>query len=306
MIADYIRLQIRRIHRMVVEMGLHPILNYSIIVLMFLLISVTPFMHQPKTLIYYIVVALFAVSTWSNPEREDFLKTTFSRRDYYKIRLLENTITILPFTVVLGISANYLPALGVFLVAVMMALLSFKVKWQIVIPTPFSRHPFEFVVGFRLSFLLFLGAYFLTYISILYANFGIGIFVIIATSVLCALFHSYMEDVHYVWIFATTARKFMHYKMLTAIAFTLLLSLPALAALMIANPQRVVSLVLVQSVGLVIVCLGVLGKYVAYPREMKLKEAMLMGFSVVIPPLLLFTVPYFYSLAHRQLKEILA
>ena len=306
MIADYIRLQIRRMHRMVVEMGLHPILNYTIIVCMFLLLSITPFMHHPKYMIYYVVVALFAVSTWSNPEREDFLKTTFSRRDYYKVRLLENIITVLPFAVVLSISANYLPALGIFLIAVMMALLSFKVKWQIVIPTPFSRHAFEFVVGFRLSVLLFLGAYFLTYISILYANIGIGIFVIITTSVLCALFHSYMEDVYYVWIFATTAAKFLRYKILTAITFTMLLCLPALVALMIANPDKIVTFATIQSVGLVIVCLGVLAKYVAYPREMKLKEGMLLGFSMVIPPLLLFTVPYFYILAHRQLKEILA
>ena len=184
MIEHYIRLQIRRIHRMVITMGLHPVLNYAIIVTLFLLLSFTLFMHNPRALVIYVVTALLAISTWSNPEREDFLKTTFSRRDYYKVRLMENTITALPFVLALWFSAHHLQALGIFLVAVMMALYSFKVKWQIVLPTPFSRHPFEFIIGFRLSFFLFLGAYYLTYISIQYANYGIGVFVIIDIALL--------------------------------------------------------------------------------------------------------------------------
>lgn len=306
MIAEYFRLQMRRIHRMVVDMGLHPMLNYSVIAALYLGFSAALFSQNPKALISYTLLAIFVTSIWNDARREDFLKSTFARRDYYLIRCVENLVTVFPFVLALCVSGNYLPAMGVLAMAMMMAISSFKVKWQIVIPTPFYRHPFEFIIGFRWSFVLFGLGYFLTYISIVHQNFGIGVFVIIAFSCLCSLYHSSAEDWQYIWIFAYPAHKFLLYKSLIATAYTLLLCLPVLMALIFAFPERLLSLMAFQALGLLILYLGVASKYTSYPGSMNMKNALLMLFSFIIPPMLLFTVPFFYIQAKQQLKDILS
>ncbi|MBK7030860.1 MAG: hypothetical protein IPH45_17355 [Bacteroidales bacterium] len=49
-------------------------------------------------------------------------------------------------------------------------------RWNFTIPTPFSKHPFEFAVGFRKTFLAWLFAYFLTIMAISVGNFNLGVF----------------------------------------------------------------------------------------------------------------------------------
>ncbi len=306
MIAYHFRLQATRIHRMVCSMGLHPLINYFIILALFGGASFSLFSHRTKILVAYVFIALQVLSLQSKPAYHDFLKLNYSRADFLKIRLMENLLAAFPFVVMLLISANYYLALGVFLAAGFMAINTKRLVWQIVLPTPFYRHPFEFTAGFRLSFLLVLGGYYLTYISIRYANFGIGIFVIYALGVLAALYHSYPEDQYYVWIFHRTATSFIFYKLLSAWAYTSLLSLPVGAALVLANPDKLGLILAAWWLGLAVCTVGVLAKYAAFPREISLQEGLPLGFSIMFPPLLLVLIPYFYLSAQRHLKEILA
>lgn len=287
-------------------MGLHPLLNYCIILAIFGGASLSLFSHSTKILVAYVLIALQVLSLQSKPAYHDFLKQNYSRSDLSKIRLLENLLIAFPFSLMLLVSAYYYVALGVLLVSLIMATYTQRINWQIVLPTPFYRHPFEFTAGFRLSFLLVLGGYYLTYISIRYANFGIGIFVIYALGVLAALYHSYPEDQYYVWIFHRTATSFIFYKLLSAWAYTSLLSLPVGAALVLANPDKLGLILAAWGLGLAVCTVGVLAKYAAYPREISLQEGLPLGFSIMFPPLLLVLIPYFYLSAQRHLKEILA
>lgn len=306
MIAYHFRLQATRIHRMVCSMGLHPLINYFIILALFGGASFSLFSHNAKILVAYVFIALQVLSLQSKPAYHDFLKQNYSSSDLSKIRLLENLLIALPFVLMLAISANYYASLGVLLASVIMALNTHRFAWQIVLPTPFYRHPFEFTAGFRLSFFLVIGAYYLAYISIHYANPGIGIFVIYALGVLAALYHSYPEDQYYVWIFHRTATSFIFYKLQTALAYAALLSLPVGAALGLANPDKLGLIVAALGLGLAVCTVGVLAKYAAFPREMSLREGLPLGFSIMFPPLLLVLIPYFYLSAQRRLKEILA
>lgn len=290
---------------MVCSLGLHPLINYSIIIAGFAGVSHTLFLHQTRYLAAYVLIVLQLLSMQSKPAYNEFLKQQYSRRDYYRIRLLENLITALPFVLMLFFSANYYLALGVLFASVFFALRSKRVSWQIVIPTPFFRHPFEFIAGFRLSWWLVLGGYYLTYISIIHANFGIGIFVIYALGVLTALFHSYPEDMHYVWIFNCKASEFLRYKLLVAWAYTSLLSLPVLLALGLAYPDKLGLIFAAYGLSLAVVATGVFSKYAAFPHELSLREGLPLMFAIMFPPLLLLMVPYFYLNASKHLQEIL-
>lgn len=305
MILYHFRLHARRLHRMVSAMGPHPLINYFICAALFLGMSFTLFSHSTRIMIAYMFIALQVVSIWSDPAYNDFQKTTYCRSDYYSIRLIENILTSLPFALFLCFSAYYYSAIGLLVVSALMALFSFKIKWQVVLPTPFFKHPFEFVAGFRISFFLVLLGYYLTFISIYHANFGIGLFVLFATGILCALYHSYVEDAQYVWIFSCHARKFLQYKLITGWAYTTLLSSPVLLALSWANPDKLSHLLLTHCVSLAFVSAGVLSKYASFPHDISLRDGLLLMFSIMFPPLLLFSLPYYYLSAMRQLKEIL-
>jgi hypothetical protein len=305
MIAYHFRLQAKRIHRMVCSMGLHPLVNYSIILALFGAVSFSLFSHRTKILVAYVFIAFQVLSLQSKPAYHNFLKQLYTRSDLYRIRILENLLIALPFSLMLLVSAYYYVALGVLLVSLVMALSTQRLEWQIVLPTPFYRHPFEFTAGFRMSFLLVLGGYYLTYISIHHVNPGIGIFVIYVLGILAALYHSYPEDLHYVWIFSCRAARFLQYKLLIAWGYTTLLSIPALLPLALAFPDSLGLILTAYGLGLAVAATGVLCKYAAFPQEISLREGLPLMFAIMFPPFLLFLLPYFYLTALRRLKEIL-
>jgi hypothetical protein len=48
-----------------------------------------------------------------------------------------------------------------------------------------------------------------------------------------------------------------------------------------------------------------LGKYAFFPTTMNLPQGLLMAFSFLFPPMLLFLLPYFYRRCIHQLNPIL-
>jgi len=65
-------------------------------------------------------------------------------------------------------------------------------------------------------------------------------------------------------------------------------------------------MIAIQLIGLCYVCAGVLCKYATFPGEIQAKEGLLLfPFSVICPPLLIYTIPYFYRKSIRCLEGIL-
>ncbi len=306
MLKFYLMLQARRLHRMVVGMGGYPILNYLVTVSIFLVISFTMFFNIKQFSLIYPFIALWVVSLLSNPEQHDFLKLTYSRKDYYRIRIMENTAIAFPFVYFLCCSGKVLEGLILIILSALMVLFNPNVRWRRAIPTPFGKYPYEFITGFRVMFIFFLLAYFLTYISLRYANIGIGIFAIIGVSFVCTSFYIKVEDEFYVWIFSSNARKFMLDKLRIAAYSFLFLCLPILIALIISNPGRVLLIMAFQIFGLCYVIAGVLCKYSSFPGEIQTREGLLLfPFSLFCPPLLLFVIPYLYKKSVKSLEGIL-
>lgn len=308
MLKFYLHLQARRLHRMVVGMGGYPILNYLVVVAVFLFISFVMYFNIKYFSVSYSLIALFIVSMLSNPEYQDFLKLTYNKSDYLRIRIMENTVIAFPFAYFLCCSGKVLTGLVVLALSALLVFFSPKVRWQRAIPTPFSKYPFEFIAGFRAVFIFFPGSYYLTYVSIKYANYGIGIFAIMLVSIICSLFYGLIvkvEDEFYVWIYSAKAKEFLGNKIKIAALSTLILSLPILIALIIFNPGKVIYILAFQALGLCFVSAGVVCKYSTFPGEIGTKEGLLSFFSVLIPPMLLFTLPYLYKKAIRSLKGIL-
>jgi len=286
-------------------MGGYPILNYLVLLAVFLTISFIMNFYIEDYGLTYLFTALFAVGTRSSSKYIDFLKLTYSKSDYFKIRFTENTVSALPFALFMCFTGGALMALILLVLSTLLVFARFKVKWQIAIPTPFYKYPFEFIVGFRVTFFIFLFAYYLTYISIHYANFGIGLFAILAVSVFCTMFYFKVEDFFYVWIFSSNAKGFLFDKMKIAVFYDFVLTLPILIALTISHPSSILVILAFQAIGLCYVCVSVLSKYSAFPGEIGVREGLLVLFSIIFPPLLFFLVPYLYKRSIRSLEGIL-
>lgn len=148
-IYGYLRLQGLRIRRKIVEWGLPFPIGLGIFVVGFVAFSLYIMAKSTWGPTLYALLALSGVTTFSETRRRDFLKSVFSAADYRLVRLLENALLVIPFVVMLSIKGDTWIALA--LLGAAMASVFWPMKgWNLTaLPTPFSKKPFEYAVGFR-------------------------------------------------------------------------------------------------------------------------------------------------------------
>ena len=108
-----------------------------------------------------------------------------------------------------------------------------KSRFNFHLPTPFYKYPFEFTIGFRTNFILYIFAYFLTIMSIVVSNFNLGIFSLIATIIGCTTYFTYSENKFYIWIHSLNPKEFLYAKSKMIVLYTTILCSPILISLSI-------------------------------------------------------------------------
>ncbi|CAN5799016.1 hypothetical protein BH11BAC3_BH11BAC3_12100 [soil metagenome] len=294
------------LRRQLSDFGIHPALGFSIIVVAFFAFSVYLFRQSAYAGYLYAAIALSIASTYSEVNRNDFLKFTFSTKNYFKIRIVENLLTVLPFIIFLCIKKEIIPAILLIALASGITLYSTKSSFTITIPTPFYKKPFEFIAGFRKSLIAIFGAYFVTAMAILYHNFNLGIVSLLFIFFVCLSFYNEPENVFYVWVHKLTVNRFLFDKIKTAIAFSTLITLPSALALSITFPSHSWLIVAAQLLGYCYLLTIILAKYAAYPQKMNLPQGLLLALSFTMPPLLIGLIPFFYIQSKTRLNQILA
>jgi hypothetical protein len=298
---DYFQLVITMTNRKIRETGIHPSLGYLLSIITFgFLCAYLFFKTQYASYILMIACVSLQMGIVEKP-RLEFLQYTFGDKNFKKIRLLENLILYIPFAIVLVLKGLFLEAGMLFLPSAIIAFSSFQTQTLYTIPTPFSKRPFEFTVGFRNTFLLFLGIYCLTVIAIKVGNFNLGIFTLGVIFLICANFYSKTEQDYFVWIHASNPKKLLINKMFNAIRDTMLLALPIIIALLIFSPHQMMIILGLPIFGLMAVCTFILAKYSVYPRDMNLPEGIALSSILYFPPLILFLIPFFYL---KSLKKL--
>ncbi len=161
---EYIQIQFKMLNRKMIEFGLPLLIGYSLLPLIFILLSNYLFSKSEFASYAYGLIALGLISKLSEPKRNDFLKSIFSKRSYLKLRVVENLIYSIPFLFFMAYKGLFVFVLFLSALAISIALFNFSTNLSFTLPTPFGKKPFEFIVGFRKTFFLFPIAYFLTYI----------------------------------------------------------------------------------------------------------------------------------------------
>ncbi len=303
---DYFLLQYRMINRHLSEFGLHPTLGHIFGALIFA--GFTAYLWYVSTYAPYLY-ALIGISMtilFSETGRVNFIKQWFSKSDFQKIRALENLIVILPFVVGLLVSTQWWLALVVICISLLLSFGSVNGSLNFVLPTPFSRYPFEFAVGFRKNVLAFLFAVFLLIMAILYTNANLGLFAVALVILICLGFYMLSEPAYLVWVHHMKPPAFIWHKIKLAIVNVTILVLPIAVTFTFFFPDHSQYLGIIYPLGLLYLITALLGKYAFFPITMNLPQGLLMAFSFLFPPMLLFLLPYFYRRCIHQLNPILA
>jgi hypothetical protein len=302
---DYFKLLLVMTNRKIKELGVSPALGYLLSLVAYILLAELIFQNTEFAQYLFSLICLGLLFHLSEKNRIDFLRSTFGDTTQMKIRMIENAILCFPFVIILLIKSYFLEAGLLLIVSIILALFSFPSKFNFTLPTPFSKHPFEFSTGFRKTFFMFPLVYILTAIAIKVDNLNLGIFAFLLVFLTTFSYYFKPEPEYYVWIYAETPKTFLKNKLFIASKNVLLLTAPILIGLLVYFPSVFPLIFILFFIGLVFLWILIFAKYSALPREVNLPERILIGFSLYIPPLLLVLLPYFYKKSLSNLKDIL-
>ena len=302
---NYFNLLLVLTNRKIKKAGLNPGLGYLLGLAAFILLAEYLFQKTSFAKYLVILVCLSFQFQLSEKNRTDFLQSTFGDKTKNKIRILENLMVSIPFVSFLLYKGLIIEASILGLCSISFALVSFHAHFNLSIPTPFSKRPFEFSTGFRRTFYLFPMAYALAFIAINVDNFNLGVFSFLLIFLTTLGFYSKPEQEYYVWVHAETPGKFLKNKMLHASKNAAFLIAPILISMLIFYPSEVALILGFFLIGLLFLWTIILAKYSSYPEEMNLPEGMIVAFSLFFPPLLLAVIPFFYLKSVNKLKFLL-
>ena len=291
--------------RKLTEFGLPPFLAYTLVPLCFLGLSIYIFSKSEFAEYFYILAAFGLLTKLTDKKRNEFLRSCFSKKNYTKLRLLENLIVIIPFTLFLIYQKSIILIPILLALATILAFINFNSNLNFTIPTPFYKKPFEFTVGFRGTFFIFPMAYLLTYISISVGNFNLGIFSLLLVFLVALSYYSKLEHEYFIWSFNLSPTDFLMEKIKTGLAYTTLSSIPILIALSIYFNSELETLLTFLLLGFAYLITIILAKYSVYPNEVSIPQGLLIAISLMFPPILIGVIPFFYFESKKRLKTIL-
>ena len=301
----YFHLQYKMINRSFIEYGMPVILGYLILICAFIFGSKTLFEKVDYASYAYLLLYLTLVLKLSDVSRNKFLKYCFKSSDYKSIRIIENILIALPFIGFLIYLKDFQFIPAFLIIGIILGFINLKSGYNVTIPTPFSKQPFEFTIGFRNTFYIFLISLFITFKAIEVSNLNLGIASIISVFVIVFSYYSIPEPSFFVWNYNLNPKMFLIQKIKTSIIYISYLTLPITIVLGIYFYENFITILSFVFVGYVFLITIILAKYAAYPDKMNIIQGVLIAFSIYFPPMLVFVIPYFYFQSLKQLKPLL-
>ena len=301
----YFRLQLTMLNRQFTELRINPIVGILFSIFAFIGISVILYSKTEYANSIYLVISLILTQRLSEVNRTTFLKICFVKKDYIKLRLIENIASSIPFFIFFCFKSQLAFAVLLIILSSLLSFFSLENKSNFTLPTPFKKTPFEFTMGFRKSILIILFAYILGIISIRVNNFNLGAFSVAVTLLIYISFYSIVENEFYVWVYSAKPKEFILLKIKTLVLNSVLLSNPLMILLAIYFPSNILALSVILALGILINIILVLVKYSIFPQKMNIQLSILIAMSFLLFPTLLITIPYLYKKTINNLKTIL-
>ncbi len=306
MLSYYFQLQYNRAKRWLDSLGVQPTIGFTIGVLLFIILSNLLFYKTDLAPYLYASLALSFVTKLSDTKRNEQLSLLYNEWNYKMLRLIENGITSVPFAIYLVSESQWTIGLGVLILSAFLSLVRLNAPTHWVIPTPFKRLGFEYIVGFRQYIWLVGLLYFIMVQGILVDNYNLAIVSMAFIFIVGMSFFFKPEHLYYVWIYNKGFHPFIKHKIWMASLGIFILTAPAVVALLFLFSSKWLISAIVYLIAMLINSSIVLAKYSSYPQEMNIPQTLLYVLSIVFPPLLPFAYWIFYRQAKRRLEPILS
>jgi hypothetical protein len=302
---EYFTLQFTMTNRRFRDAGIVPIFAYIILTIGFY--GLSTYLFKATEFADYIYPFLFInlIGRLSETRRCEFLKICFGAIHLKKIRIVENLICAIPFLSFLIYKQLIVPIIFILILSLILALVNFRTKINYTIFTPFSKRPFEFTIGFRKTFSLFIIAYVLVIAAINVNNFNLGVFSLMIVFGTSLSFYLTTENEYFVWNYSVNPRAFLMNKIKTALLFSSALAMPIVVLLAIHFQQSIELLFILLIIGWGWVLCTIVTKYSSYPNDINIPNGTLLALCLGLPPMLIILTPILFYKSQKRLKNIL-
>lgn len=302
---DYFKLQLRIAMRKMKEFGINPLLGFLVLIALTIVGSEYVFSKTnfAPWLIIFVVISIQL--RFSETKRIEFLLLTFGQRRTFLLRLVENLLSAILFIIILIVHQAYIQIIILLIISTLIASGNYNYHFQLTIPTPFSRRPFEFTTGFRRTFYLYIFAYLLTGMGVMADNYNLAVFSLLLCLLVSMSFYLKPENEFYIWIYNQKPIRFLLLKIRTGIFHATIIIVPVLLTLLITYPLQAATTLLFAGLGLAFVSTIIVAKYSAYPNEINIPEVVLLVVCMYSPYLLVVIMPYFFYKSVRKLNRLL-
>lgn len=301
----YFNLQFKLICRYLRERGVSPMIVIPLLIILFVVFLYFLFRKTEHAALIVIGTSIYFLASLTDKKRIEFIERVFIKKDFYIIRTLENFIVTLPSILFLIYYSKWLESSAVLLLVILFTFLSFDISSKKIIPTPFSKKPFEFPIGFRKSLPLSFLVLFITIMGFASQNSGLVLFALALIFIQYMTFYSKPENEYYVWISNQSSKSFIIDKIKIASKFALLSALPFLIIIAILDLSQLPIAIGIILIGFMNLINIILSKYVSFPENNPILVEFLTAFSILFPPLLLLTIPMYYKKAVKHIKKYL-
>lgn len=300
----YFKLQYRIFRRSMEESGMPFIVG--LVLLLALLLAFYHVVMLRYVLVSQVLVPYLSLSLlffFSDKQRVDFLRTAFSKKQFYRLRLLENIVTVLPLVLLACAAGYWLSAVLSLLFVWPFTFFKPIGRWKGALPTPFRRYPFEFIIFFRkrLWLLLLMAALLSIAIYVDNVNLSLGVFAAVCLTIVGEVYHVIEPEI-ILWNFNKRPGNFLKQRFYRGLLQFVVLLLPYVLALVLFFSAQLIWIALGVFMGSGLLLMLLLMKYAIYPRQAGLPEMVAM-FIALTPVGFLVLIYYYFRKAKRNLER---
>jgi hypothetical protein len=315
MVQYYVLLRAKQFIRFYSFSDIHPLRGVPITLGLFTFVSALLYDKAPYPAWIYMVLSVAALTELQNEKTNSFLKQMTSRSTFFKIKLAENSLILLPFVLVMAYYHSWLQLIIAIALVIPYSYSSAKLPKPKLkaLKTPYAGYAYEGNFGFRSMFFAYV-----LYAALLIVGCAVHNIYVFMVPFFILLFcmqavYGEIEEPIYIWMYRTSAGGFLKKKLSVLFRNYLITFAPFLLLGLVFYYAEWPLLLLCFMAGLLANIGSMLIKYHFYPGRMIVQISQMVFFGCTVAclamPVMLFAVVLFLLFsayrARTNLKYIL-
>jgi hypothetical protein len=304
-IAYYLKLEWKLINRKLKKVGFNLTLFWIVVPALFTLIALN--LVQKDTISAWVLLGGFSLlfQVPRSKMHHNFLEANLGKLNIILIRITRNLLISIPLVILFLVFHKWQQIIALLVFAILFSNFRAPQLNYFAIPTPYRKFSFEFIIGFRRFFWIWLILPPAVWVGSAYDNYSIALVALSIVMIIQIQFYNVQEPVWYIWNESKTPSEFLFHKFkIGTICSTIANTIPVFFVGAIL-PESIWMVAALFMLALVMTIFSILSKYAWIPNQISTLQGILFACNLFFPPLLLFTIPYLYKKAENNLKNYL-